>query len=52
MIVRLRRRNRFERLIRSPKFFWQTMQIGKGRVSFKNRLYTAWVMSILMVKMK
>jgi len=50
MIIKLRRRNRFERLIRVPKFFWQTVQIGKGKASLRNRLYTAWVMSILMVK--
>ncbi len=50
--IRLRKRNRFERLIRIPKFFWQTFQIGRGIIPLKNRLYVAWVMSILMVKMK
>lgn len=48
--IKLRKRNKFERLVRLPKYFLLNVQIGKGRIPVKRRILSALIMSKLLMR--
>lgn len=50
MNVELKRRPQWKRVILSPKYFWQQMGIGRGRIRVLNRIDAALTLTWLLIR--
>lgn len=50
MEIKIRKRTRLEVILLSPKHFWKQFQIGKGKVPIWSRLYSAYILTILLIR--